>query len=97
MSLDELACDRQSETRPTGPAAARSFETIEGLEHCLALGIGDAVFILRRRSAWPIADAVTGYKDLPKNLRGRQVSHKALRASMAEGASERAADLARYA
>ena len=76
-------------------------EIIERLAHAhehdvrdFALGVRDAVAVRGRGCTGPIANAVAGDEDLADDLGGCQVAHEPLRSGMAEGAGERAADLA---
>ena len=83
-------------------------EVVERLAHAheddvrdeaLALGRQQALRAraLRERLARPVAEPVAGDDRLRRDLLRRQVAHEPLRAGVAEGAGQRAADLARDA
>ena len=82
---------------------AHMVEIVERLAHAhqhdigdLALGVGQAPLV-RRGGAGPVAEPVAGERDLADDLARGQIAHETLRAGIAEGTGERAADLARNA
>ena len=76
-------------------------EVVERLAHAHEHDVGDLAIGRRQQASivgllgtLPIADAVARQEDLADDLLRREIANEALRARMAEGAVERAADLA---
>jgi hypothetical protein len=74
-------------------------EIVERLAHAHHDDVGDQTALgrhdrtLRRRRVRKVAKPVAGNQDLGEDLFRRQIADQLLRAGMAEGAGERAADL----
>ena len=77
---------------------AHRLEIVERLAHAHHDDIGDEPLLGlgtgRRRRPLPIVEPVARQDDLADDLARREIAHQALRAGMAERATERAADLA---
>ena len=71
---------------------AHRVEVVERLAHAHQHEVGDQPLLVRL--AAPVAEVVAGDHDLADDLGGGQVAHQPLGAGVAEGAGQRAADLA---
>ncbi len=92
--------DRPSPSEAISSGVAHRLEIVERLAHAHHHDVGDLAALrrhdgaLRRLAIGEIAEAVARDQQLREDFLGGQIAHQLLRAGVAEGAGQRAADLA---